>query len=120
MDALSAIMFAIVTTLLCLAVPRMYADWLFFKEQEREGAVDVLARLLACQNRWVQRHFWPAVLGVGMVMLIEATSLVEHSPHLSQVTAVYAALSLTLAFVESLFAQKIAAVLMGARRRLEN
>jgi hypothetical protein len=113
MDALSAIMLAILSGMLCLAIPRVYADWLFFKGEVREGETECLPRLLAVENRWVQRHFWHAVVGVGMVMLIEATSLGERSPHLAQVTAVYAAVSLTLSFVESLFAQKVAAVLVG-------
>ena len=119
-DALSVLMLAITSAVLFVSIPRMYGDWLLFKEQVREGMMQGLPRMLADQNRWVQHHFWPAVLGVGMVLLIESTSLGEMSPHLSRMTAVYAGMSLTLAFLESLFAQKVAALLVGARGRRED
>ena len=120
MEALSAIMLTFVAALLCLSVPRIYGDWLFFKSELREGRMERLPRLLAAENRWVQRHFWYAVLAVGMVLVIEASTLSERAPYLSQVTSVYAALSLAVSFVESLFAQKIATVLVLVRGRRED
>ena len=120
MEMLSAIMLALIAALLCLSVPRIYADWLFFKSELRDGSMERLPRLLAAENRWVQRHFWFAVLAVGMVLVVEASTLSERAPHLSQVTSVYAALSLVVSFVESLFAQKIASVLVLVRGRRED
>lgn len=120
MEVLSAIMLALIAALLCLSVPRIYADWLFFKSELREGRMERLSGLLAAENRWVQRHFWYAVLAVGMVLVIEASTLSERAPYLSQVTSVYAALSLVVSFMESLFAQRVATVLVVVRGRRED
>lgn len=110
MEFLSALMLTLTATLVCLAFPRIYADWLSFRNLVEAGEYDDLRRLLAAENLWVQRHFWCALVAICMVVVVENTSLGTRAPHLAQVTAVYAAISLSLAFIESFFAQKVASL----------
>ncbi len=110
MELMSAIMLTIIAVLVCLNLPRIYGDWLEFKRLAQEGATDELRSLLDSENLWVQRHFWCSVAGVCMVIVFACTSLADIAPHLSQVTAAYTGISLLFAFVESVFAQKIASI----------
>lgn len=120
MDFLSAMMLVITVILLTLSFPRIYGDWLSFQNHLEGGEREPLLALLADKKLWMQRHFGFAVLALVMAKVVGGTSLVEMAPRLSQITAVYAAVSLMLAFVESLFAQKITAVLAEARESRRN
>ena len=115
MESLSVLMITFIAVLLCLAVPRIYADWLTFQNLAQTDECDELQTMMASENLWAQRHFWCTLMAICMVMVIDNSALEARSPHLSQMTTVYAGISLLLAFVESLFAQKIA-VLLSARR----
>lgn len=111
MDFLSAMMLVIIALLISLSLPRIYADWLSLQNHFVEGEVEQLRALLASKKLGVQRHFALAVLAIIMAKVIEGSSLAEGAPQLSQVTAVYACISLMLASIELLFAQKISAQL---------
>ena len=106
MDFLSAMMLVIIALLISLSLPRIYADWLSLQNHFVEGEARQLRALLALKKLGMQRHFAFAVVAMVMAKVIEGSSLAEGAPQLSQVTAVYACISLMLASVESLFAQK--------------
>ncbi|GFE57244.1 hypothetical protein [Geobacter sp. AOG1] len=120
MDFLSAMMLVITVILLSLSFPRIYGDWLSFQNHLEMGEREPLRELLADKKLWMHRHFCFAVLALVMAKVVEGTPLAEGAPRLSQVTAVYAVISLMLAFVESLFAQKITALLAGAQESRRN
>lgn len=115
MDSLSTLMLAITATLLFFNIPRTYSDWLSFENLVQEDEFDELQALLASENLWAQRHFWCALMAICMVMLIDNSSLGARAPRLSQVTALYAGISLLFALADSFFAQKIA-VLLSAKQ----
>lgn len=124
MESLSTLMLVFIFLLLCLAVPRMYADRLSLHNLERSDEFDEIQRLLASANFWTRRHFWSALIGVCMVALVVNSALNTMAPHLLRMTMVYTCVSLSLAFFETLFAQKISALLSSrqitVRSRREN
>ena len=115
MDFLSAMMLVIIALLISLSLPRIYADWLSLQNHFVECEARQLRALLASKKLGMQRHFAFAVVAMVMAKVIEGSSLAEGAPQLSQVTAVYACISLMLASVESLFAQKITTQLSTVR-----
>jgi len=115
MDSLSTLMLTIITTLLFFNIPRTYAVWLSFQNLVQDDAFDELQTLLASENNWAQRHFWCALMAICMAITIDNSDLGARSPHLSQVTTLYAGISLIFAIVEAFFAQKIS-VLLSAKQ----
>lgn len=115
MESLSTLMLAFIVMLLCLAVPRMFADWLSLRKLEQSDDFDELEKLLTSANFWTQRHFWCALMAAGMAAVIDNSALETMDPHLVRMTAAYAALSLACAMGEALCAQKIT-VMLAARR----
>lgn len=111
MESLSALMLTFIAVLLCIAIPRTYAEWLAYQNLLQAEAFDELQELHSSEYLWAQRHFWCALGAICMIMVIDNSSLGTRAPHLSQVTAVYATISLIFASVKLLFAQKIAVLL---------
>lgn len=120
MDVFSALMLVIIAILLSLSLPKMYGEWLLLQNLLDERGSEGLRELLTSKKVWMQRHFCCAFLAMVMVRGVESGYLAEGAPHLSRITAVYAVISLILAFVESLFAQKITTLLAGAREYRRN
>lgn len=110
METISVLMLAITTAMTTFMVLRIYSDWLKFREYLREGEQERLLMLQGAENGWVQRHFMCALAAIAMVAVIEKCTHTLRFEQLAGVTATYAIISLAFAFVESLFAQKLAAV----------
>lgn len=115
MDSLSTLMLTIISTLLLFNIPRTYAVWLSFQNLVQDNEFDELQMLQSSENLWAQRHFWCALMAICMAMVIDNSALGARAPHLSQVTTLYACISLVFAIVEAFFAQKIA-VLLSAKQ----
>jgi hypothetical protein len=115
MEPLSTLMLAIITMLLLFNIPRTYAVWLSFQNLLHDDDYDELQALLAAENLWAQRHFWCALMAICMAIVIDNSALGASTPRLSQVTTLYAGISLSFAIVEAFLAQKIA-VLLSARQ----
>ncbi|NJC88348.1 MAG: hypothetical protein FIB02_07425 [Desulfuromonas sp.] len=115
MESLFVLMLAFTAILLCFAVPRMCADWLSLHNLDQADEFDELKNLRSAAHSWALRHFFCALMAFCMAMAIDHSSLEARAPHLLQMTTVYACTSLILAFVETLFAQKIT-VLLSTRK----
>lgn len=115
MESLSPLMLAIVSTLLCFNTPRTYSVWLSIQELAQDEAFDELQALLAAENLWAQRHFWCALMAICMSVVIDNSAPAAGATRLSQVTTLYAGISLAFALMDAFLAQKIA-VLLAARQ----
>ena len=121
MAMLTSIMVVLSVFLVLVMVPRIYGNWLQFKEYAEEGDLDKLMSLQARHNEWVIRHLCMALLALGFVTAIKYLPELETYSQTAAATAVYSVISFTLAFAESLLAQKISAcavsILQPAKQR---
>lgn len=113
------VMLSVILTL--IMVPRIYSNWLQFKEYAEEGDLDKLISLQAQHNQWIIRHLCMALLALGFVTAMKHLPELEIHSQTAAATAAYSILSFLLAFVESILAQKIsgfaAATLQPAKER---
>lgn len=114
MTMLTSIIVVLSAILIMVMVPRIYGSWLQFKEYAEEGDMDKLINLQAQHNEWIIRHLCMALLALGFVTAIKYLPELETYSQTAGATAVYSAISFTLAFVESLLAQKISAFATSA------
>ena len=108
MTLLPAVMMAITLTLTVVMVPKLYLSWLKAERLIQEGEVATLRELLCEQNGWVKRHFACGVTGLALVCLMMRHQPAQSPTALTDSVALYVTISLILAIVESLLAQKIA------------
>lgn len=107
MTMLTSIMIILSIILVLLMVPRIYGSWLQFKEYLEEEDMDRLIGLQVLHNEWVIRHLSMALLAFGLVAAMKYLPELGEYSQTAAATAVYSIISFTLAFVESLMAQKI-------------
>lgn len=99
------VMFSIILVL--LMVPRIYGNWLQFKEYAEAGDMDRLIGLQVLHNEWVIRHLSMALVTLGFVAAMKYLPELAVYSQTAAATAVYCIIYFTFAFVESLMAQKI-------------
>lgn len=109
MTMLTSITVMLSAVLIMIMVPRIYSNWLQFKEYMEQGDRDKLVELQTLHNQWVIRHFGMGLLALGFVTAMKHLPGLEMHSQAAAATAAYSAISLTLALVESILAQKIAA-----------
>lgn len=106
MTASTALMMTVTFTMTCMMIPRMYWAWLRSEELFVEGELWRLRLLQAEQNGWVRRH-----LGYGALLLLLAWlsrhGAVELPQETTAVLAVYSAVSLVFAVIDSVVALRI-------------
>ncbi len=114
MTNLSSIMLMIIATLTFIMPPRIFYNWMQFNAYRREGELAQLIALQSAENQWMLRHLVCAFAAIVIVAYLKLHPTIEGAEQLSVVTAAYAVISILFAVTESLFAQKIARVVMAA------
>lgn len=107
MTLLTSIMVMLSVILVLIMVPKIYGSWLQSREHVEQADLDGLLDLQAQHNEWVIRHLCMALLALGFVTAIKYLPELEMYSETAAATAAYCAISFTLAFVESILAQKI-------------
>ena len=107
MTMLTSITVMLSTILIMVMVPRIYSNWLQFREFAEQGDLDRLIELQAQHNQWIIRHLFIALLALGFVTAMEYMPELEMYSQTATAMAAYSAISFTLAFIESIMAQKI-------------
>jgi len=107
MTMLTSIMMLLSVILVMVMVPRIYGNWLQFKEYAELMDLDGLSELQTMHNGWVIRHMCLALIALGFVVAIKYLPGLESYSQTAAATAAYSAISFTFAFIESLLAQKI-------------
>lgn len=107
MTMLTTMMVTLSVVLVLIMIPRIYGNWLQFREYTEEGDMDKLAGLQSLHNEWVIRHLSMALLALGFVAAIKYIPELASYSQTAAATAVYSVISFVFAFVESLLAQKI-------------
>ncbi len=107
MTMLTSMMVVLSVILVLIMVPRIYGSWLQFKEYAEDGDMNRLIGLQVLHNEWVIRHLSMALLALGLVAAMKYLPELGEYSQTAAATAVYSIISFTLAFVESLMAQKI-------------
>lgn len=108
MTTLFTLMLTLTLIVPLIMVPQIDSHWMDFEIFAEEGNHENLQVLLKQINRWVMRHLACALIAVLLVaVLMYAPAELEQPGQLAIITGIYAIISLILAFVESLLAQKI-------------
>jgi len=107
MTMLTSIMVLLSSSVALVMVPKIYGSWLQFKEASEAGDLDRLINLQTMHNEWVIRHLSMALLALGFVAAIKYLPELEAYSQTAAATAIYCVISFTLAFVDSILAQKI-------------
>lgn len=124
MPILTSITVMLTTILIMIMVPRIYSNWLQFREFAEQGDLDRLIELQTLHNQWIIRHLFIALLALGFVTAMEYMPELERYSQTATAMATYSVISFILAFVESIMAQKIAgyaaASLLPIKERRKN
>lgn len=108
MTTLFILMLTITLVVPMIMVPVIDSQWMEFEFSKEEGDQEKLQLLLKQVNWWVMRHLVCALLAVLFVaVLVHAHDQLEQPGQLAIITGIYATISITFAFVESLLAQEI-------------
>jgi len=107
MTMLTSMIVMLTAILILVSVPGIYGSWLQFKDSVAESDVNKLLRLQSQRNEFVIRHMCMALLALGFVVVMRCLPELERYSQTADATAVYSAISFTLALVESIFSQKI-------------
>jgi len=108
MTTLFILMLTITLVVPMIMVPVIDSQWMEFEFLEEEGDQENLQLLLKQVNWWVMRHLVCALLAVLFVaVLVYAPNQLDQPGQLAIITGIYATISITFAFVESLLAQEI-------------
>lgn len=110
MAILTSYMLALTLVIAVIMTPRIYANWLRFKEYAEEGDLEKLGELLREENNWVARHLFCAFCGLVLAAFAKYLPEMGASEQLIRMTAVYSMLSLLLAFIESFLSHRISAL----------
>jgi len=114
MNMFTAMMMTVTLTMTAVMVPRIYMSWMLAEEQCIEGELEPLMELLAEQNNWVKRQFGCGALAFAMIWMVKNSQHdLEIPASMAAALAAYAAISMILAILESLVAQKISAFIEG-------
>ena len=114
MDMFTAMMMTVTLIMTAVMVPRIYMSWIMAEELCVEGELETLRELLAEQNRWVMRQFGCGAMAIAMIWMVKTSPHdLEIPASMAAALASYAAISMIFAVLESLVAQKIAAVIEG-------
>lgn len=114
MTNLCTVLLMIIATLTVIMPPRIFYNWMQFNAYRREEEQEQLIALQSAENQWMLRHLVCAFAAIVMVAYIKLHPTIEGTEQLSVITAAYAVISILFAVTESLFAQKIARVVMAA------
>lgn len=108
MTTLFILMLTVTLVVPMIMVPVIDSQWMEFEFLEEEGDQENLQLLLKQVNWWVMRHLVCALLAVLFVaVLVYAPNQLDQPRPLAIITGIYATISITFAFVESLLAQEI-------------
>lgn len=109
MTMLTSITVMLAAILILIMVPRIYSNWLQFREYAEQSDLDKLIELQALHNQWIIRHLFIALLALGFVTAMKYMPELEMYSQTATAMAAYSIISFILAFAESIMAQKIAA-----------
>ena len=102
------IMLTIATVIMVLcSVSGLLRDRERLREYCEAGLRNNLIIMMDEKKEWVERHLICSVLGMLFITVVRCSPSLEQFDMLAGFTAVYVALSLFFAFIESLFVQRI-------------
>ena len=107
MDSLNTMMVILTLSVAALMIPRIMIDWQRCREFLQEGDEDSLRRLATDQKTWIARHGICALGAVVMVVLIKYLPGMASYEELAGPDTAYGMMTLSLAFFESLLAQRV-------------
>jgi len=114
MNMFTAMIMTVTLTMTAVMVPRIYMSWMMAEERCVEGELEPLMELLAEQNSWVKRQFGCGAMAFAMIWMVKTSQHdLEIPASMAAALASYAAISLVLAVLESLIAQKISGFIEG-------
>lgn len=107
MKMLISYMLILTPIITVIMVPRIYANWLRFKEYADQEDLEKLGELLQEENSWTARHLFCAVCGLVLVTIAKYMPSMDAPEQLINATIIYSMLSFVLAFIESILSHKI-------------
>lgn len=107
MDSLNTMMVILTLSVAALMIPRIMVDWQRCREFLLEGDEESLRRLAADQKTWIVRHGICALGAIVMVVLIKYLPGMTPYEELAGPVTAYGMMTLSLAFFESLLAQRV-------------
>lgn len=116
MNALQLMIVLLTGTITLNAVVKIADDFASLREYLAEDSPDGLIDLLQEKRQWIERHLFCAITGLGLVAFLKHSPSLDKFDMLAGLAAVHVSLSLILALVESLFAQRIS---MAISSRME-
>ncbi|QXE92487.1 hypothetical protein [Geomonas subterranea] len=120
MNMFGALMMTVTMTMTAVMLPRIYMSWIVAERYFLEGEVEQLMQLLVEQNNWVWRQFGCGAVAVAMIWIVRNSQHDLAIPASMEATlAIYAAISLGFAVLESLIAQRVSGFLALVPARAE-
>lgn len=114
------IMLTIVTVLMVIfSVSGLLRDRERLREYCEAGMRNNLIIMMDEKKGWIERHIICSVMGMLCIAVIRYIPTLEEFDMLAGFTAVYVALSLLFAFIESLFVQRISHAISARANAIE-
>ncbi|HBA88839.1 MAG TPA: hypothetical protein DCZ75_12910 [Geobacter sp.] len=108
MNMFTAMMMTVTLTMTAVMVPRIYMSWMLAEERCIEGEIEPLLELLAEQNSWVLRQFGCGAIAFALIWMVRTSQHdLEIPAAMEAALAIYTAISMVFAVLESLIAQRI-------------